>query len=61
MSSFKNLKHWNNRTLSEMTDGYLTQKTLINDDFLALTYEGFERILIFDRKPHNDKLAPDTN
>ena len=32
-----------------MTDGYLTQSSLIDDDFLALTYDGFERLLIFDR------------
>ena len=36
--------------LSTITDGYLSQSELIDDDFLLLRdNSGFERILIFDR------------
>ena len=36
------------------TSGHLQQKRLIDDDCLAFTYENFERVLIFDRKPITD-------
>ena len=33
-----------------MTGGFLTQQTLINEDFMLLRCKDFERILIFDRE-----------
>ena len=40
-----------NISITEKTNGFLQQINLIDDDFLALTYDGFERLLIFDRTP----------
>ena len=35
----------------ELTNDFLSQEALIEDDFLSLRYQDFERLIIFDRKP----------
>lgn len=39
-----------------MVNGFLSQKDIINDDFLALKKDRFERLLIFDREPFERTL-----
>ena len=44
--------------LHQLTDGFLSQSELIDDDLLLMTHSsGFERILIFDRPDHHKDLA----
>ena len=44
-----------------MTNGYLTQKDLRDDDFLSIKYQDFERLFIFDRKPCEAVTDPEEN
>ena len=39
-----------------MTKSFLSQKDIINEDFMALKKDKFERLLIFDRAPFEQKL-----
>ena len=48
-------KQGDSNGVSFLTDGWLSQKTLMNDDMLLLKYKDFERILIFDRKEIEDE------
>ena len=41
----------NKEGLQEVTSYFLTQSYLMNEDFLLLKYEEFERLIIFDRPP----------
>ena len=44
------LEYKNSEGPQELTNNFLTQKELIDDDFMLLKYDdGFERVLIFDR------------
>lgn len=44
------LDYKNSEGPQELTNNFLTQKELIDDDFMLLKYhDDFERVLIFDR------------
>lgn len=44
------LEHKNREDIQILSEGFLQQAKLENDDFLLLRHNDFERILIFDRE-----------
>ena len=44
------LHHMNSQGVANLTNNYLTQEKIVNDDFLVLRLGKFDRLLIFDRE-----------
>ena len=48
----------NSQGVANLTNNYLTQEKIVNDDFLVLRLGKFDRLLIFDRE---EDLSKDSN